>query len=610
MSNQVLVSCIIVLSNSAEHIEEAVDSILAQTYENWELLLVDDGSAIGSELAGKYAHQHVGKINHIPADNATHNRNALRNLGIKQSKGQFIGFLDPDDVWMPLKIEQQLSILDKFPKADMVYGAVQMWYSWTGNSEDGHLDYFRELGVAPNTMVEPPTLFLYLLPDQFQTGTISDALIRKTALDKLGIFHEAIQTIYDEQAFFAKLQLSSFVIVSDACWSKRRSYRKIDGALTEKEPSDSARLAFLNGLKNYLIEQEFKDAKVWKSVNAEIENHSIDKIENILLSHFHNLPITQINFLGEGLNNRAYRVNNHYIFKFPKHFHAETSLKKEILVLKALEPHLDFNIPKCEYVGNPSRLSGGTQFYKLRKITEKLKRLLSKVYPALSNKSNRQISLSQSGKMLFVGYPEIKGSFLYPEFLSKLPQEVQSSIAASIADFLKKMHSLPVSLVSHISLEVKDFGRGYYQYFLDLVQQIAPPHLTPSQSEVLFKWFDEFLSNPIKCEYKPTILHGDFIWDHILFDESENTLSGIIDFGAALIGDPAYDFVGIYTKYGEGTLMTVLTQYGTEHIQIVLQKVKMFLACECISHMYKGLKQGDKVEVEKARDDLISLLEF
>src|SRR5215212_9690533 len=160
MNSGPLVSAIIIFLNEERFIEEAIQSVFAQSYENWELLLVDDGSSDAStQIALRYAEQYPAKVRYLEHP-AHENRgmSASRNLGISYAKGEYIAFLDADDVWLEHKLKQQVAILDSHPEAGMLYGKTQYWRSWTGDPEDTRLDFVPELGIRVDTLYEPPTL--------------------------------------------------------------------------------------------------------------------------------------------------------------------------------------------------------------------------------------------------------------------------------------------------------------------------------------------------------------------------------------------------------------------------------------------------------------------
>ena len=134
MRNEPLVTGIIIFFNAEKFFEESIESVFAQTYKNWELLLVDDGSTDGSTaIALRYAEQHPEKVRYMEHnDHQNRGMSATRNLGIKNAKGEYIAFLDADDIWLPQKLEQQVAILEDQPEAAMIYNSTYLWYSWTG----------------------------------------------------------------------------------------------------------------------------------------------------------------------------------------------------------------------------------------------------------------------------------------------------------------------------------------------------------------------------------------------------------------------------------------------------------------------------------------------
>ncbi len=132
---QPLVSVLTAFFNAEEFLQEAIESVLAQSYENWELLLIDDGSQDNSTaIARNFAVKHPEKIFYIEHD---HHQNrgaaASRNVGLRIARGEYIAILDSDDVWLPHKLDRQVAILQAEPRATMVYGVSLYWHSWSRN---------------------------------------------------------------------------------------------------------------------------------------------------------------------------------------------------------------------------------------------------------------------------------------------------------------------------------------------------------------------------------------------------------------------------------------------------------------------------------------------
>ena len=248
-----LVTVIVIFLDEARFIREAIESVFAQTHQHWELLLVDDGSRDQSTgIARSIADQHPEKIRYLEhADHQNLGMSASRNLGIRHAKGKYIAFLDADDVWLPVKLEQQLAIFRAYPAAEMVLGPVQWWYSWTGNPQDLKLDFVRGLNIQPNRLIEPPELLTTLLQKETVTSTVS--LILREAIVHVGGFEETFRGLYEDQAFFAKLSSSVPIYVSNTCWYRWRKHS--DSACSDAVTSgqyQAERLKYLMWLENYL----------------------------------------------------------------------------------------------------------------------------------------------------------------------------------------------------------------------------------------------------------------------------------------------------------------------------------------------------------------------
>lgn len=105
-----LVSIIMPCYNGEKFIKETIESVLAQTYASWELLIIDDGSKDGSvDIIKSYQQdQRIKLIQQANAGSA-----AARNNGIRQSKGQYMALLDSDDLWLPEFLEKQINFIKK-----------------------------------------------------------------------------------------------------------------------------------------------------------------------------------------------------------------------------------------------------------------------------------------------------------------------------------------------------------------------------------------------------------------------------------------------------------------------------------------------------------------
>lgn len=111
-----LVSVIIPTYNRAGRCKFAVQSVLAQTHENVEVIIVDDGSTDNTK---EEIFRLDDRVKYIYQANS--GVSAARNTGLEAATGEYVGFLDSDDIWLPWKLEAQLSILRQFPEVGMVW---------------------------------------------------------------------------------------------------------------------------------------------------------------------------------------------------------------------------------------------------------------------------------------------------------------------------------------------------------------------------------------------------------------------------------------------------------------------------------------------------------
>lgn len=263
MSGTPPVSVVLIFYDDARFLAEAVDSVLAQTFGDWELILADDGSTDGStEIARRYVEAHRGRIRYVEhPGHANHGISATRNLGISRARGTYVAFLDSDDVWRPEKLEEQVAILRAHPEVGLLFGASLYWWSWA--SDSAAADRLMPIGAPADRVHHPPALATLLYPlGRGVPPCPSSCIVRRDVLEGLGCFEAHMPGLYDDQGFLAKAYLATPVYVSSRCWDR---YRRHPGAVTlatTPERYEEVRRYFLTWYEGHLDACGVDDAAV------------------------------------------------------------------------------------------------------------------------------------------------------------------------------------------------------------------------------------------------------------------------------------------------------------------------------------------------------------
>ncbi|PZO14593.1 MAG: glycosyl transferase family 2 [Leptolyngbya foveolarum] len=286
-----LVSIITPFFNAEAYFEEAIASVMAQTYSRWELLLVDDGSSDrSSAIAQQKAAQYPSKIYYLEhAGHQNLGKSSARNLGIQQAQGDYIALLDADDVYEPLKLEKQVALLQAHPQAGMVYGPTLYWYGWTGKASDSRRDRLAYLGVPANTLIQPPHLMTLYLKTSGVVPCTCGLMARRQIVEAVGGFDEAIQHLYEDQVFIAKLCLQAPVFVEAGCWDKYRQHPDSSSVVAARQGEyhplrlNPARLAFLSWLGDYLKAQQQQDKALLQAYQQAVWHYQHPQFAWLLL---------------------------------------------------------------------------------------------------------------------------------------------------------------------------------------------------------------------------------------------------------------------------------------------------------------------------------------
>jgi len=203
------VSVIIPAYNKAELTVKTVESVLDQTYGNIEIIVVDDGSTDDTkERLTSYA----GRIEYIYKENG--GACAARNLGIKKARGEYLAFIDCDDIYLPRKIEKAVECFNENPRFGFVHTPVY-FIDEKGRSR-GRYPRFQKV---PSGWISKK-----LLQKNFVCN--STVVVRKTCFEKTGLFDEKIFTPADWDMWLrlAERYQAGYIPVSLTGYRKSDSY--------------------------------------------------------------------------------------------------------------------------------------------------------------------------------------------------------------------------------------------------------------------------------------------------------------------------------------------------------------------------------------------------
>lgn len=262
------------------------------------------------------------------------------------------------------------------------------------------------------------------------------------------------------------------------------------------------------------------------------------------------------------LDNDVLIINNNLVFRFPKYQKGIISLKNEMEILRHIKNSTLMPIP------NP-------------------------VYQSLDS--------LEVGKA-FMGYPLINGEPLWKESFNKIEnEEVLQSLATQIASFLLELHSISKETRGEfLYLENHDPRKEIDELYYRIKSELFSFIRKDAQKGIIHS-FDTFLHNEQSLNIKETLIHGDFGASNILWEPKMLKISGIIDFGSSGLGDPAYDFAGILSSYGEDFFSRVISLYpnGEE----ISKRVRFYKSTFALQEALHGIENNDRKAFENGIKD-------
>ncbi len=210
------ISVVIPVYNGERFIKRAVCSVLGQDYKAHEIIVIDDGSADGTSaiLEGFKDRVITKRIKNAGVSNA-------RNEGIKLSTGDYIAFLDADDIWFRRKLKAQVEMMQKYPEIGFFCCNYVLRVKYFGDRLVRHfsgLKYQKDLNFNTPSEKHP---FQLLLHEHF-VGTPSTVVVRRDVIDKVGGFDVRITHCEDYDFWLRCATQTNFIVISDVLLYKRK----------------------------------------------------------------------------------------------------------------------------------------------------------------------------------------------------------------------------------------------------------------------------------------------------------------------------------------------------------------------------------------------------
>lgn len=229
------------------------------------------------------------------------------------------------------------------------------------------------------------------------------------------------------------------------------------------------------------------------------------------LSHiktcFPDLTIESHCLINDGFVNDVLIINDERVFRFPKNQSwAKTLFEHELRVLSLLNSRVNMPLPKYDYIDE-----------------------------------------DMGSYLLIPGIP------MYREDVLRQSESIQDRVAEQLAIFLLQMHSTPLDEVEAHAIGASDVNRdrdAWLKLFEDVRKEIFP-HMMPHSRAWVTHHFDPIVANQDFMDYSPRLMNGDIPCYHLLWDDEQGAMTGVIDLGTAGVGDPAVDIACILYNYGE-----------------------------------------------------------
>jgi aminoglycoside 2''-phosphotransferase len=263
-----------------------------------------------------------------------------------------------------------------------------------------------------------------------------------------------------------------------------------------------------------------------------------------IASEVSGLAIRSTEFIGEGWTAAAYRVDDEFVFKFPKRRAEWEELDREIAFLAYARRSLP--LPTVEHLHQVRDSAGAPHGYAI--------------------------------------YRFIPGCGVQPRTLSA---RGRTELAKALAEFLRALHGMNAAPIQSMLPREDEYGVSR-QYQQEAEEKIAP-HLSNVERRRLRDFFVRHHEDPLNFTVSPRILHADLSVDHVLC--VDRSVTGILDWGDVGLGDPDYDFAYLCDDLGEAFVRDMAFHYGHADPDRLVRKTRYFSVVDQIGTIVHG---GDR----------------
>lgn len=283
----------------------------------------------------------------------------------------------------------------------------------------------------------------------------------------------------------------------------------------------------------------------------------MDPSDFLILIHryYPEYRIKQHEVIQSGWDNIVLKVNGTHIFRFTRRQNVVKQFSKELTILPILLQHLELSVPQPEFI--------------------------------------------QTGDTMphFMGYRMIPGEPLYPDIVRRNTQQAVSVIS----QFLLELQSIPIEkLRTTIPFTSAEMWRDDYTLLHIQVKEKVYPLINSETQSTISDTFNEFLVEKQNFMFQPVVVHRDLSNEHIL--QVSEKITGVIDWGDACLGDPAFDYTGLLYDYGSRFIEKLLSLTG--HPESFINRVDFYVKMIPLHNMLYWLEMNNQKQIKKGLDSI------